>query len=314
VVAVVEPAVTTPEQGGREATEAGLDAWSFSLENKAAGLPDNFDPAKYGAKLRPRQFVSLLDVLRAYAYVYSAIIDKLWNYQAHLEVRCANEGDRAPIGKEQSQFIPQWLEPLRHECAQIGLEVAVQQIIRFHDIEPAWPVRNVCVMVASLRQAILDHLLSRQFLYVPPALAEHYQPAPFWADVVGKFPMAVDDTEAAGKCLAVGQGTACVFHLMRAMEVGLKALAENLEIPYAPSWESYLRQINDRVHKKPKLKSVEWKRDESVYLELAGDLSAVKMAWRNPTMHVQRSYDVEQAGEIYLAVRRFMQDLAKKLP
>jgi hypothetical protein len=253
-------------------------------------------------------------VLRAYAYVYSAIIDKLWNYQAHLEVRCANEGDRAPIGKEQSQFIPQWLEPLRHECAQLELEVAVQQIVRFRDIEPSWSVRNVCIMVANLRQAIIDHLLSREFLYVPGSLAEHYHPSAFWVEVLERFPAAIDDTLDAGKCLALGQGTACVFHLMRVMEVGLKALAKRLKIPYAPSWESYLRQIGDKVHRKPKLKSVRWKRDEPIYLELAGDLQAVKMAWRNPTMHVQRTYDVPQAGEIYLAVRRFMQDLAKKLP
>jgi hypothetical protein len=65
--------------------------------------------------------------------------------------------------------------------------------------------------------------------------------------VADRFPDAADDISEAGKCLALQRGTAAVMHLMRVVEVGLKALAKFLRIPYAPSWESYLKQISDKI-------------------------------------------------------------------
>lgn len=107
-------------------------------------------------------------------------------------------------------------------------------------------------------------------------------------------------------------GTACVFHMMRVMEVGLKALAKALGIPYAPSWESYLRQIDNRISAKHKTKGIKWKRDEAMFRNLHGDLQAIKIAWRNPTMHIVRSYSPEEAEDVYRAVRTFMKHLSKK--
>jgi hypothetical protein len=42
----------------------------------------------------------------------------------------------------------------------------------------------------------------------------------FGETVSQKFKDASGDIESAGNCLALGQGTACVFHLMRAMDGG----------------------------------------------------------------------------------------------
>ena len=67
--------------------------------------------------------------------------------------------------------------------------------------------------------------------------AKFYQAGPlaFGQTVADRLPIATPDIEDAGKCLALDQGTAAVFHLMRAMEAGLKELARILGIPYAPS-------------------------------------------------------------------------------
>src|SRR5262249_39536541 len=53
----------------------------------------------------------------------------------------------------------------------------------------------------------------------------------FGEEVATKFVPANQDIEEAGKCLALSRGTATVFHLMRVMEAGLKALAKPLGIP-----------------------------------------------------------------------------------
>jgi hypothetical protein len=113
--------------------------------------------------------------------------------------------------------------------------------------------------------------------------------------------------------LALGQGTACVMHLMRVMEAGLKALGMALKIPYAPSWESYLAQIQTRIGSKHKIKRVKWKRDESFFRDLSGDLISVKQAWRNPSMHIDRRYSKEEAEEIFKTVKTFMRKLAARM-
>jgi hypothetical protein len=129
-----------------------------------------------------------------------------------------------------------------------------------------------------------------------------------------RFPSASDDIEEASKSLACERATATVFHLMRVMEIGLKTLASALGIPYAPSWESYLSQIKTNLDEKWKNKGAEWKKSEPFFREALGFLHAVKVAWRNPTMHVAASYTTEQAGDIFNAVLGFMRHLATGLP
>jgi len=97
------------------------------------------------------------------------------------------------------------------------------------------------------------------------------------------------------------------------MEGGLKVTANALGIPYAPSWESYLKQIAKKVGDKHPHKGIEWKRDEPFFQDVAARLETVKFAWRNPTMHVVRSYTEEEAREVYDSVKVFMRHLATKL-
>ena len=99
---------------------------------------------------------------------------------------------------------------------------------------------------------------------------------------------------------------------MRVVEVGLKSVANTLGIPYAPSWESYIKQIKDKVDAKHKTKTVRWKKDEPYFKDLLGDLQAVKLAWRNPTMHIVRRYTPEEAEDVFIAVRALMVRLSSR--
>lgn len=136
----------------------------------------------------------------------------------------------------------------------------------------------------------------------------------FGQQVFDRFPAAIDDVAEAGKCLALQRGTATVFHLMRVMEVGLRALGTELGIPYAPSWESYIRQLDALLDGKNYSQLTdEQKKKRTFYQEALGDLVAVKSAWRNPTMHIVRSYDAQQASRVFDAVKALMENLAKEL-
>jgi hypothetical protein len=172
--------------------------------------------------------------------------------------------------------------------------------------------KTLALKVGELKTRFRDELNECEFYYVPPSRLRFYkEPMLMGKEVNDRFPKAIDDIEDAGKCLALGQGTACVLHTMRVMECGLRALANALGIPYAPSWESYLKQISDKIAEKHKNKTAKWKRDQPFYRDLSGDLLTVKQAWRNPTMHVDRKYSVEEAEQIFTAAKHFMERLAK---
>lgn len=93
---------------------------------------------------------------------------------------------------------------------------------------------------------------------------------PLGEEIPAKFPSARDDIEEAGKCLAFGRGTGCVFHLMRVMEVGLRGLGQSLNEPSLdpkrnPSWEAILGRGDKELQKKLSDRSPEWRADETFF-------------------------------------------------
>lgn len=177
--------------------------------------------------------------------------------------------------------------------------------------EPTCTFREMGKGQAEIFSRLKDELSGTDLLYLEPRFATYYDAgtAPFGDGVFNAFPSAIRDVESAGKCLALSQPTASVFHLTRVMEAGLKALARPLGIPYAPSWESYLKQIETKIGEKHATKSVAWKKREPFFRDLCGDLQIVKMSFRNPTMHIVRHYTTDEAEEVYRAVRAFMKRL-----
>ena len=157
-----------------------------------------------------------------------------------------------------------------------------------------------------------DELSGVRLIYLEPRFKIYFDAgaAAFGESVFTAFPSVITDVEDSGKCLALSQPTACVFHLTRIMEAALKALARPLGIPYAPSWESYLKQINTKLDVKHADKLPAWKKKEPFFRDVAGDLQVVKFAFRNPTMHIVRHYTTDEAEEIYRAVRGLMKRLA----
>jgi len=140
----------------------------------------------------------------------------------------------------------------------------------------------------------------------------------FGDDVAKKFPSASVDIEEAGKCLALDRGTATVFHLMRVMEVGLRALAKTLNDPRLdpkrnPTWSTILQKGDEEVQKPIAQRAPEWAAHDHFFSEAQANLRVVQFAWRNPTMHVEINYDPEKASDVMQAVKAFMRHLASVL-
>lgn len=161
--------------------------------------------------------------------------------------------------------------------------------------------------VSDLNERVHDELESRVFLSLDNTEAKFYAPKgpPFGAEVERAFPALSEDIESAGRCIAVGQSTAAVFHLMRAMEVAVGALAAKLGIGNIErEWGKLLSDIDGKITNMPK------GNERDAWSEARANLYHVKQAWRNPTMHPKQTYTPEQAREIFAATKVFMAHLA----
>lgn len=159
-------------------------------------------------------------------------------------------------------------------------------------------------------------------LVLSPTFAKYYDPPSplFGVEVHSQFPSAVYEIEEAAKCLAVGRSTAAVFHLMRVMEVGIRAVARCLGVPdpikaVGKNWGMILKNVLAARTAKSSASPKEWlcPDDEAYFDAVYATLDAVRNAWRNTTMHVENKYTDEEAEHILIAVRSFMMKLAARM-
>lgn len=240
---------------------------------------------------------------------------------AHVLCILEHELENQPAGQEMtpkdSLCVTDFLKPqMSDACSKIGLSMVLKHIdLICRRLEGGITFQAARDLISTLGREVNFEMEGALFLHIPALDAPYYtqKEALFGSIARDVFPLAIYDADESGKCLALERTTACVFHLMRVMEVGLKSLSELAGIPYAPSWESYLKQISDLYKEKWEKKDPEWKRGEPFFVEAAGHLSSVKIAWRNPTMHVARNYSSEEAKEVFVSVRTFIRHLAAHL-
>jgi len=139
----------------------------------------------------------------------------------------------------------------------------------------------------------------------------------FGADFRVKIPSAVYDLEEACKCLAMARSTASVFHLMRIMEVLLRAIHACLGLP-SPSgsdknWGSMLQAIKATMTARNSNANAGWAAgDRQFFEDLYASIDAVRVAWRNTTMHIERRYDNDEAHHLLQVVKALSKKLANR--
>jgi len=165
-----------------------------------------------------------------------------------------------------------------------------------------------------------DELSLVSTFVLEPEKVKFYEPAEplFGLEFETKFPSGgVYEIDEAAKCMALGRDTAAVFHLMRCMEIGIRTVAKSLGIPDPTkgsdrNWHEMLRKI--KLAMDAKLNPPTWKLgDREIFESAYGSLDAVRVAWRNTTMHVENKYTHEEAEHIFIATRGFMKKLASRM-
>jgi hypothetical protein len=128
----------------------------------------------------------------------------------------------------------------------------------------------------------------------------------------------VSDIEEGTKCLALNRATAYVFHLMRCMEIALRAVARCLGIPNPTrpaerNWGAIIRELKTAIDARNAGATWTNADDRQFFEDAYVSIDSVRNAWRNATMRVERTYTEEDAEDVWRAVRTLMRKLASRL-
>jgi len=140
------------------------------------------------------------------------------------------------------------------------------------------------------------------------------------------------EIRAAGNCLAADLNTAAVFHLMRAVEHGMRALAPQLNVSMSPrqisqkTWSILIGAMDDEIReaqhpkKMRKMKSLKPGQKPlkpgqlKFYRGLLLNINSFKDLWRNDVMHTRGNYTDAEAEGVFEHVKDFIVILASKVP
>lgn len=194
----------------------------------------------------------------------------------------------------------------------------------------------------DFKHRISDELERHLFMYVPEAHRDYYnQMALFGDDVFQSFPSARDEIREAGNCYTTGLNTACVFHLMRAVEVALKQMVvvmkakKHLTKPdrlsptrkkQIPSelcdWDTLIKGLRAALKEMEtgKKTNAKIKAKHAFYSEAINTFTEFKDAWRNTISHGhevassdRKLYKDGETADIMKSTRHFMTHLAKRI-
>jgi hypothetical protein len=174
-------------------------------------------------------------------------------------------------------------------------------------------VEEIRVLGQSIASGLKDQLIYRYPTSDVRALRSWQAQ---WKDVVDKFPSAQADIFSGVDLLALGHNTASVFHFMRVLEHGLRALAADVGKNFdVQNWQNIIEQIEAEIRTLSKtLRSGQAKGKRLQFLaESAKEFMYFKDGWRNFVSHNHAAYDQEQARAVCEHVRVFMTILASRL-
>lgn len=201
-------------------------------------------------------------------------------------------------------------------CQEMQLNRPSVDLERFLNSPPANLTYGLLLSeIAIVRRSVLNELFTCLTIQIPTPEVKYYKDDPLFGEkVANKFPNAVTDIQEAGKCLALGRYTACVFHLMRVMELAVHYLGKklNISLTQVKTWHKILVAVDEEIKNLP-LKSNRQKTIHNRYAEASAQLRMVKDAWRNSVMHPKETYTPDEAERIFRNVKDFMVHLASKL-
>jgi len=251
--------------------------------------------------------VPLLDMLKLFPHIFVALSRRM---TALSTVEIVKE-----LSLEDSRVAPlfadvQWFAK---EAERIGLPLSAQQAKRVVQMWKNGDKEGVGRGAMELHNRVLDELETVCCYVVPrekTSYLEHAWPAN--PRIEDSFPSAIPEFKRAGRCFAYSENTACVFHLMRIVDLGLRSVAASLSVNYdARNWAGIAGKITKSMEQKYGDKTDAWKNQEHFYASVLADIQAISKAYRNEGIHDARKvYEEQDASYLLTVAEHLMTSLA----
>jgi hypothetical protein len=181
------------------------------------------------------------------------------------------------------------------------------------------PLLELAILIREMHNNLLTELTAAYFLMIPADRRFIYeQPRPIFGEEAHRaFPDAQRDIAAAGRCYGLDEWTACIFHLMRALEHGLRWLGVMVTLDpvilKTENWKNIIDQIEKKIRELESLPKSADKTAKTQFLsEAASQFRWFKDAWRNDVSHANVFYDEREAVPIFLHVSDFFRHIASE--
>lgn len=218
-------------------------------------------------------------------------------------------------GRERIRTI---LDSIASSCGNISLVQSALATKRLHkELGDHMSSEALQANLRSVSQLIHSEMESQLFLWVPGHRSEWYAKDAetiLGAACCARFPSAQREVEESAKCYAVGRFTASAFHLTRASEAGVKALARAINFaPPNDNWTLVFRQMGNEFKLPETQRPAHWQAHGDFLEEIWADLRAVSKAWRNDIAHLVDTYTEEEAKGLLDVIPLFLRHLASKM-
>jgi hypothetical protein len=216
---------------------------------------------------------------------------------------------------------------LKQDCEFLDLSAAHQRIdqqLRI-SLRDGLTYQQLEQEARVLRELVDNDPPFRRFAYVPDRKAQVSDKMGHeWAKAWEKIPASKTDTQEAVYCYALDRNTACVFHLVRVAEFGLRRLAAKLKVKITHTgkivpiefgeWDKVITAAKNQISAaRGRPSGPKRQRLLEFYSDAADHCLFMKDIWRNNVSHTRKPYTELEALAVMGRVRDFMAFLAEHL-
>ncbi len=234
-----------------------------------------------------------------------------------LQTSTLNYGEDVPLSKPSRDTARMCLEDLTAGMpVSPAMRVMVERALVRLRKDKELTERETANLLDDLHEVAEAEFRTFFCLVIDEAKAQFYgQKAPFGLRVADRFSDASSDIAAASRCIALGESTAAVFHLMRAVELALQSLATKLGVKgvVVKEWSRLLHDIDAALAAlRQKPRTAKRDRDLEYFSQARAMISGFNDAWRKHVAHSRGKYDERDAMDVWNSVKPFMQLLARR--
>jgi hypothetical protein len=267
----------------------------------------------------PFRLWSLLDMQ---SYVTLAVCAFTTDLQGHIQEAYRYDAN-GPLTRQHNEDYPRILKcaEKHFRLLQSSQGQGVVSTLERESTEPHFGIESYRRGLLRIREQLEYELANRQFVYIPAENTEFFKEAyPLSEDVKRKSSPARTELSNAYACLAVDLHTAAVFHLIRATEWGMRAIAEHVgaSFPDKPlewaEWNNLIDQIRSKGNAVVESLGKGPDKDSAMefYSSVVSSLEHLKQI-RNPLMHTRRSFKRAAALAVLEEVRSFLSTVSERI-